>query len=273
MMIWYSLAFALVASPARPAPPPPPLGEVAAERRWGATGHRIIARVAATMLSSQARLMVKSLLEGESMARASTWADQIRGSRRYTARWHYVNIPVTDSVWRPERYCRGNCVVAALNRELEILADSDQSRQRRTEALKWVIHLVGDISAPLHAGDRGDRGGNDLRITWEGHRTNLHRLWDGALLQPSGRDENEWVAYLERQLRDHPEAARTMSHGTPADWAMESHDVARDVVYRFIPRSLKLGTEYYDDVHAALEHQLLVASVRLAGELNRVADR
>ena len=241
-----------------------------ATMRWGATGHRVIARVAMARLSNEAKREVRALLGRESLAAASTWADSIRNDRPATSPWHYVNIPVIDSVYRPGRHCPGgDCVVAALERQIAILADRGARRADRAEALRWVVHLVEDIHMPLHAGDRGDRGGNDVQVTFLGRPTNLHALWDSRLLDASGRDENQWVAFLERQLVRRGDL-RAISAGTPEMWAMESHDVSREVVYPFLPRSLELDRRYYDQVHVVLEDRLLRASVRLSGLLDRI---
>jgi hypothetical protein len=260
------LPLALGAAPGSPAKASHP---GAAPFRWGRTGHRLIARVASEHLSPAAKREVRDLLGRETLASIASWGDEIRSERPETGNWHYVNIPVIDSVWRPTRFCAHGCVVAALDSQLVLLANRDNSRAVRAEALKWVVHLVGDIHMPLHAGDRGDRGGNDVAITWRGHRTNLHRLWDSELIDASGRSENAWVTLIGRQMDRRGDLA-ALASGTTVDWAMESHDVARDVVYPFVPRSLALDQHYYDQVHLVLEDRLLRASVRLTALLDRV---
>src|SRR5690606_18021833 len=169
--------------------------------RWGGMGHRVIARVAASRLSPATRREVRRLLGNESLAKVSTWADEVRRDRPATAPWHYVNIPIYDSVYRPERVCRDGCVISALEQQLALLADRSLPRTERAEALKWVVHLVGDMHQPMHVGDRGDRGGNDTRITWDTLPGNLHGLWDTGLLLATGLDENALVTMLERRLR------------------------------------------------------------------------
>lgn len=262
----------ILALTATTAPPPVATSHLAAPAavRWGRTGHRLIARVAMARLSGEARRQVRDLLGRESLAAVSTWADSIRNDRPETSPWHYVNIPVIDSVYRPERYCPGgDCVVAALERQIGVLANRGASKAERAEALKWVVHLVEDIHMPLHAGDRGDRGGNDVQLTFLGRATNLHALWDGGLIDASGRSEEQWVTFLDRQLARRGDLRR-IAAGTPETWAMESHDVSRDVVYPFLPRSLVLDRSYYDQVHVVLEDRLLRASVRLASLLERI---
>lgn len=237
--------------------------------RWGRLGHRVIARVAASQLNDAARREVRFLLGDETLASVSTWADEVRNDRPETANWHYVNIPVTDSVFRRDRYCPDGCVIEALNRQLAILANRSASRSERAEALKWVVHLTEDLHQPLHSGDRGDRGGNDVQITWNGRPSNMHRLWDSEMLEADGRDENAWVTRFEQEIARRGDLVR-LRQGTPESWAMEAHDVSRDVVYPFIPPSLALDRQYHDQVRVILEDRMLRASVRLASLLNGV---
>src|SRR5664279_2381701 len=150
---------------------------------WGAAGHRIIARVAESRLSKPALAEISRLLHGQTIVDVATWADQIKGERSATGPWHYVDIPITDTTYDSLRWCpAGNCVVGALERQIAILGDKSRPDSVRSEALKWVVHLTEDIHQPLHAGDRGDRGGNDVKLTFLGQQSNLHSVWDSGLL-------------------------------------------------------------------------------------------
>lgn len=236
---------------------------------WGQMGHRVIARVAAARLSPEARQVVRQLLAGESLASVATWADSVRPHRPETAPWHYVDIPIWDSIYRPAAVCpTGDCIIAVLERQLAILGDRQQPRSARAEALKWVVHLVGDLHQPLHVGDRGDRGGNDVKLTWEGRPSNLHSIWDTGLLVGTGTSEEQLVAQVTQTLQQRGDLARLTS-GSIVDWAMESHDVARDVVYPFLPPSLQLDQGYLDQVQLAITDRVVRASARLAALLER----
>jgi hypothetical protein len=236
---------------------------------WGQLGHRVIARVAAGRLTPEARQEVRSLLGRETLASVATWADQIRAQRPETGPWHYVNIPIWDSIYRPAVVCqRGDCVIAALEAHIAKLGDRRLPRDERAEALKWVVHLVGDMHQPLHVGDRGDRGGNDVKLTYEGKPGNLHAIWDTGLLLATGTSEEQLVVQIERTLRQRGDLAR-LTRGTTVEWAMESHAVSRDVAYPFLPRSLELDEAYLAKVRPILEDRVLRAGVRLAEVLNR----
>ncbi len=243
---------------------PPPIASVEAAR-WGRVGHRVVARIAAGRLTPATRNQVRYLLGESSLAEVSTWADEIRSSRPETSPWHYVNIPVIDSVYRPERHCRPGCVISATEEQLAILADRSRSRSERAEALKWVVHFVGDLHQPLHAGDRGDRGGNDVTVWFKGRRTNLHSLWDSRLLESYGTSEQEFVTELEREARTRDIAGITA--GTVADWALESHDVSRDYVYPELPMWLFVTHRYADNAEPIIREQMLRGGVRLAALL------
>ena len=137
-------------------------------------------------------------LLGVSMAEVSTWADEVRGQRRETGPWHYINIPIDAPHTRSADFCsKEGCVVSKIDDLVEILHTSND-RAERAEALKFLIHFVGDMHQPLHCGDRKDRGGNDTKVNYFGQAYNLHRLWDSDLLARMDNDEDHLVHSLLR---------------------------------------------------------------------------
>jgi hypothetical protein len=262
------IALTLMLAPHLSLPPTP----IAVDgSRWGRVGHRVVARVAAGRLTDRARREVRLLLGDSSLAEASTWADEVRGDRPTTAPWHYVNIPITDSVFRPAEHCRSGCVVSAAAAQLAILGDRRQSRTARSEALRWVVHLIGDLHQPLHAGDRGDRGGNDVVVWFQNRRTNLHALWDSRIIESRGMSEDQWVSLIERHLQRRRDL-RDLAAGSIAEWTMQSHDRARDVVYPMLSPWYFITSGYAEAALPVLEEQMLRASVRLAEVLNAALD-
>jgi hypothetical protein len=236
---------------------------------WGAASHRIIARVAQSRLSKPALAEISRLLGGQTIADVATWADQIKGERSATGPWHYVDIPITDTSYDSLRWCPGgNCVIGALDRQLAILGDKSRPDSLRAEALKFVVHFTEDIHQPLHAGDRGDRGGNDVKLTFLGRQSNLHSVWDTGLPAALNRTDDEFVADIEQLISRRNDLPK-LGLGAPSDWALQSHDVSRDVVYRFLPLSLELDQGYVDACRAAVMEQLVRASVRLTAVLDR----
>jgi hypothetical protein len=131
---------------------------------WSGEGHQLIALIAEDMLTPEAKAAAKELLDGANIADAEVvnWADEIRRERRETAPWHYVNIPHDARGFDRARDGRdGDNVIDALERQAKVLADKTQPREKSVEALKFVIHFVGNLHRPLHCADRnGDKGGN-----------------------------------------------------------------------------------------------------------------
>ncbi|MFG6464153.1 S1/P1 nuclease [Roseateles sp. DXS20W] len=88
-----------------------------------------------------------------------------------------------DCTYRSSRDCRdGACVIEALMEQTLILRSSGTSPSERLVALKWVVHLVGDVHQPLHAGLAADKGGNGVQLRAFGKGSNLHALWDSGLI-------------------------------------------------------------------------------------------
>ena len=160
---------------------------------------------------------------------AGVWPDCIRGLGgrfAYTAPWHYQNISIC-AAFDPAEHCPdGNCVSAQIPRQAAILADTARPAAERVQALAFLIHFVGDLHQPLHIGDEGDRGGNDVPVDYFGNagpRENLHHIWDTEL--------------AEAALRHHPHrkgsrAERSAWQRTDiTDWARESWTAAKTTGY------------------------------------------
>jgi hypothetical protein len=177
---------------------------------WGYTGHRIIAEIADQFLESGTGHQIHDLLATENattLAEVSTWADQIRLQRPETAPWHYVSIPIhppagqADS-YDPARDCpHDDCVVAKIELFKRTLIDQQASQRQRLEALKYLVHFIGDIHQPLHASSNNDRGGNEVTVTFMGRQTNLHAVWDTGIIEPAVKgDVRSYALHLVKKL-------------------------------------------------------------------------
>jgi hypothetical protein len=237
---------------------------------WGAEGHEIVAAIALQELNPRARAQVARLLGSPQMLiHESNWADEIRDRRRDTGRWHYVDIPLNAPTYRAARDCpRGDCVVAQIAAAQRVLADPRRPNGARAQALRFLIHLAADIHQPLHAVDNDDRGGNQVRITLRGDRTNLHQLWDSRVVEALGFDSGQVAQTIRRSVS--PQQRKAWQAGSPAAWATESHLVARDRIYPTMQgrRSLRLPASYLREVIPVTRQQLAKAGVRLAWLLN-----
>lgn len=239
---------------------------------WDSTGHAIVAMLAEERLTPEARMVVTTLLEGQSLIDVASWPDQVRNQQ--TAPWHYVNIEIAETQYAPDRHCPGRqCVIGQIERFRQTLTNPSVNPEKRQKALKYLIHFVGDLHQPLHAGQNHDRGGNDVKVEFLGRTVNpftskpwnLHQVWDHGLLDQYAPDAKQAFAQIDRYLASQNEAGLT--HGTVIDWAMQSHDQARDHAYRFGPDQ-RLDGEYLEQALPVVEAQLARAGVRLAHLLN-----
>lgn len=240
---------------------------------WGSEGHRIIAEIAEQYLTPEAAHQVRDLLaiEGDTtLADVANWADQIRHQRPETAPWHFVDIPISAPRYDPARDCRqGDCVVAKIEQFEATLADKRASQRDRLEALKFVVHFVGDLHQPLHASDNNDKGRNEVHVTFEGRHTNLHAVWDTYILEPAVNDGERGYA---QQLTSHITATDVArwQHGKPEDWANEAHQVAVSVIYGILQHDEgRLPESYERYALPVVNKQLERAGVRLAFVLNQ----
>jgi len=239
---------------------------------WGRNAHRAATRLAESRLTPEARALARELLdEGESLADASTWADEHSRDIPGSAAWHYVNVPLDAERYSAE-HCRDACVVSRLAEFRAILADRSAPRERRRMALRYVVHLVEDVHQPLHVGDRRDRGGNAVQLTFfRDDSTNLHQVWDSGLLRMGYRSERELTDALFGAAR-RPEA-RGWSGGTAEDWADESLAAAKKAYVdpatgEALRNGARIGREYQDaNLPVALE-RLARSGMRLADVLN-----
>ena len=248
-----------------------------AAQAWGPLGHSIVAALAQKQLSPAAEAEVEHLLAADHTTRLAdiaSWPDQIQDNPSLDALWkrtrrlHYINFrggPACDYV--PPRDCRdGECVVGGLAHYVKILGDKTQPDAARLEALKFVVHFVGDEHQPLHAGYRDDLGGNRYQVQFEGKGSNLHRVWDSGMLETRGLG---WQAYARKLEAEGPVALPppiAPLDNPYAQWAEESCRITAEP--GFYPSGHTIGRAYVDAELPVAEKQLRIAGRRLAEVLN-----
>ena len=268
---------------------------------WGEEGHRMVGDIASRYLTPLARQRITALLandrfaDGQSsdrrtLGQVAYWADEIKDYEwgRRKRRWHYDDISFCT---KPEygKYCSdNNCASAQIALQLAILGDIKKSSRQRNEALKWVVHLMGDIHQPLHAATRRDNGGNKVQASFFGERDNppygsinLHVIWDIHMLRRLIGERKGEAGIVSMPLADRDKLA--WEQGSLADWISDSHALARDFVYPALPvaatcaRAIKevvqIGDLYYTQSVPILEMQIRKAGVRLARVLNETLER
>ncbi|MBF6022460.1 S1/P1 nuclease [Lysobacter niastensis] len=246
---------------------------------WGRLGHRLVAALAWDDLSPRTRAAINELLQGEAeptLPGIANWADELRDQDpdlgKRTSKWHYVNIAEDGCRYVQAQHCPngGDCVVEAIRAQTAILADRKQPKAARQQALKFVVHFIGDVHQPLHAGYGHDKGGNDRQVNFNGKGSNLHSLWDSGMINAAGLDE---TAYLQR-LRAMPLAvtmSRTPLPPASAEWAEASCAVV--VRPGFYPAKAVVGEDYVQTWRPLAEVQLRRGGAQLAATLNAALGR
>lgn len=243
-----------------------------AAHAWGERGHRLIGELAERRLSPAARAQVRLLLRNErdpGLAGVSIWADDLREMPRqeWSVPLHFVNIQDRACRYAAARDCRkGACVVGAIQRYARRLADPALSRNKRAEALKFLVHFVGDVHQPLHAGHRPDQGGNTFQISLRRpgrapEATNLHSVWDYFILADVGEPFERHAQRLQAEL---PRASG--SPFVPADaarWAEHSCRLTNAGGF-YPPRPGKLSVDYLRSARPLAEARLKEAAIHLA---------
>jgi nuclease S1 len=244
---------------------------------WGPLGHRVIGRLADRKLSPTARKAVAALLEeAETMADASTWADEHLSEMPKTGPWHYVDVPLDEPKYDakfsgevPEK----GCLVEKIKELKKTLKDRAKPIEERRLALRFLIHLIEDLHMPLHVGDNDDKGGNKTQVRFFDEGTNMHRLWDSGMILRAGDNEDFWVADLAEL--DTPNRRVQAMRGTVEDWATESLLLARAAYLvpetgKRLKPGQKLGDAYLNTQLPVVRRRIYQAGIRLALVLNEV---
>ncbi|MDQ1559814.1 MAG: nuclease [Pyrinomonadaceae bacterium] len=263
---------------------------------WGPSGHRIVAIVARHHLDNGVKLKVAGLLGGDSLEDVANWADDERERRPETSEWHFVNFP--RRVGSPPRLPAGfvrsrdcvdrngepGCVVTAIEKYKAILGDTTKSNADRLEALKFIVHFVGDMHQPMHCSFADDRGGNNIKLLWFNRQSNLHRIWDSGIIGRANLSEEEFADELEAVLEDQSgdeefavaawkanlqSKINTLQSGTLDQWATDAFKIAVKDGYDNVPKTgARLGATYYSKNWQIVDDQLTKGGLRLAKILN-----
>jgi hypothetical protein len=212
---------------------------------WWEYGHETVAGIAMDQVRPDTRAKIRALLAKgglletpecpvRTIEQASVWADCVKplGDRfTFAYSWHYQNVDICKPFDLKAACKDGNCVSAQIERNARLLADRKVPVRERVQALAFLVHFVGDLMQPMHAGDRGDLGGNKVAANYGlvGGRTNLHAIWDGYLAE---RSISTPPAGPRGLLSQFPREERAqLASGTVADWSRDSWEVARTKAY------------------------------------------
>jgi hypothetical protein len=237
---------------------------------WSQTGHRVTGEIADAHLGPKARAGVREILGTEGLAEASTWPDFMRSSpdtfwQKEAGPFHFVTVPDGKRYEQVGPPPQGDALTA-LRRFSAVVRDPKAPLAERQKALRFIVHIVGDLAQPLHVGNGTDRGGNDVKVTFFGDPTNLHAVWDGALVEQEGLAYSEWTRWLLGAAT--PAQLRDWSSPDPLQWVADSAAIRP----RLYPAAPELGYGYVFAHRETLRQQLTKGGLRLAAYLNRLFD-
>ena len=240
------------------------------EEVWGQTGHRVVGQIAEAYLSKKAKKEINRLLDGHSLAFASTIADEIKSDRAYDSfgPWHYVNYEMGGH-YDPTNADEGGDIVYGIQKSVEVLESESSSDADKRFYLKLLIHFIGDLHQPLHVGRAEDQGGNRIQVSWFSRTSNLHRVWDSDLIDGYSMGYDELAQELLRSTTKEEHAA--LAKGTYLDWVEESHQIV-ERIYASASSGDRLGYRYTYDFNPLLFEQLAKGGIRLAKVLNELFD-
>ncbi|RXK86035.1 S1/P1 nuclease [Filimonas effusa] len=233
---------------------------------WGAKGHRTVAFIAEKHLSPKAKAAVTACLQGEAIENAATWPDENRTNEN--AQWHFINLPLGLNYEKFVTYVKGQngTIYTAYLDAKATLANNNASAAQKHDALRFVIHLVGDAHQPMHVSRKEDKGGNTIQVRFNGEGTNLHSLWDSRLISYEG--------LTEAQMADHYDNAskRQVAKWQNDDimqWLWESYQLSSHI-YKKTASGQEISKDYYKKNIKIIHKRIAQAGIRLAGELNKI---
>jgi hypothetical protein len=239
---------------------------------WGMNGHRIVGEIADSYLNAKARIEIQKILGTESIAMASNWADFIKSdtSFRYLNTWHYIDFPGELSYAGIQEELKKDTAADAytkLNFLIRELKKKTLPQDKKVMYLRLLIHIVGDLHQPLHVSPEGTNGGNDIKLTWFGNPSNLHRVWDEQLI------ENQDLSYTEytKAINHTTSSERKAWQKQPiSQWIFDSYIISIQLHHELKDQNPKLSYRYNFDHLSTLNQQLLKGGVHLAGLLNQI---
>jgi hypothetical protein len=239
---------------------------------WGMMGHRIVGEIASSYLTSKAGREIRKILGNETIALASNWADFIKSDTayQYLNEWHFINVgkglngaQFTDVLQKDttvNAYTRLNFLIAQLK-------DEDLPQQQKVMYLRLLIHIAGDIHQPFHVSATGDRGGNDIKLTWFGQPSNAHRVWDEQIVEGQGLSYTEYTQAINFTT---PQQRAQWQMLPVSNWFFDSYSLSENLHEELKKPDQKLSYQYVYRHLGTVNDQLLKGGVRLAGLLNEI---
>jgi hypothetical protein len=196
---------------------------------WGPTGHRVVGEVAERFMDDSALIKAYKILNGPNLSRAANWPDEIKSepqTYKYTYNWHHTDWKDEDHQ-HSENEISGK-LITAIREQTAVLKDVNASNDKKAFAIKFLVHLIGDLHQPLHVGNGFDQGGNKCKVLFHKKEYTLHALWDEGMIDFTRLSFTELSSYvIQGRTRDQIIAWKK---GDVLDWALESKNL-RNLVY------------------------------------------
>lgn len=238
---------------------------------WGGVGHKTVATIAENHLTQQAKNAIKTLLGDQSIADIASWADEVRNRPEYkqTGPWHYVDLELgmNHEQFAAAIKAQGadNVYGAILKCEVELRSPAT-SIQQKTEALKFLVHFIGDSHQPMHVSRTEDKGGNSIPVVFNGKSSNLHSLWDSGLISREDKTFEQMAKDCDTAT---PAEIKKWQSDPPMQWLWESYQ-ASTRIYTDVEKNNKLDDEYYKANIPVIQQRIEMGGIRLAGVLNEL---
>ncbi|EOR94396.1 putative S1/P1 Nuclease [Arcticibacter svalbardensis MN12-7] len=238
---------------------------------WGMLGHRVVAEVAESYLSSKARKQIKMIMGDESITMSSNWMDFIKSnsSFNYTGSWHYVNLPAGLTYEQAKAALAKDTSANAYNKILFVSAELKKktvSKELKQFYIRVLVHMVGDLHQPLHCGRVEDKGGNDVDVKWFNHPDNLHSIWDSNLPEYQQLSYSEYTRFINHP---NPTQLKEWQHDDLTTWVFESYQIS-EKLYKEAETNTSYGYKYNYEWVDTMNNQLLKGGIRLASLLNGI---
>lgn len=235
---------------------------------WGQKGHDVTAWIAEQHLTPEAAAAIDRVLGGRSLVYYANWMDNASHTPEYaySKTWHYLNIDEGETLESQPRHPNGD-ILTALNGIVGRIEKGKLSPEEEFDQLRMLIHLVGDLHCPMHAGRSTDAGGNKVPVVYFNRPANLHGIWDTSLVESAHNwTFTEWQQQIDRLSA---EDAAAVQQGTFEEWFSETASYAA-MIYRVTPEGTKISYDYLNTMTPVIEQQFLRGGLRLAAVLNHL---
>lgn len=263
---------------------------------WGALGHDTVAYVATNFVSSATEAWAQDILDDTTasyLANVATWADSYRSTTagKFSAPFHFIdaedNPPSSCSVNYSRDCGNSGCVVSAIANYTSRVTSNSLSADEVNDALRFIIHFIGDIHQPLHD-EALELGGNGIDVTFDSTSTNLHAIWDTNMPEKlrggySLTVAKTWAANLTMEIKTGIYKSQKASWTSGLDvtdpidttiaWATQANAYVCSTVLKGGQSAVEkgdLGTTYYESAVPVIEVQIGRAGVRLAAWLDAI---